>query len=225
MTIGGETVPAATAGLRVFEVFPEVPFITAAKARYLYDLVSSKRVESCLELGFAHGKSSAVIAEALDDSGRGHLTSVDYPHALDRKPNLPTILGRLALDHRVSVRTDPEGFHWTLMAMLEEKPRPQFDFVFFDGAHTWSGTGFAFLLVEKMLKPGAWVVFDDLDWTIKWSLDRKKSRNQRTKTREADYSERELVTPQVNKVWDLLVTEDRYGERRRAGKLAIAQRR
>lgn len=220
-----ETIRDAAAGLRVFDVFPDVPFISASKGRQLYELVSSKGVEACLELGFAHGKSSAVIAQALEDSGRGRLTTVDFPHALNRKPNLSDILERLGLAHRVSVRTDPEGFHWTLMTMLEENPRPQFDFVFFDGAHTWSGTGFAFLLAEKMLKPGAWVVFDDLDWTIRWSLDRKKSQKQRSKIRESNYTERELVTAQVNKVWNLLVTEDQYSERRRIGQLAIAQKK
>ena len=41
----------------------------------------------------------------------------------------------------------------------------KYDFCFIDGAHTWDTDGFAFCLVDRMLRPGGWIIFDDLNWT------------------------------------------------------------
>ena len=53
-----------------------------------------------------------------------------------------------------------------MAGMLNGANRPQFDFCFLDAGHTWDVTGFAFLLVDMLLKPGGMIVLDDLDWTI-----------------------------------------------------------
>ena len=49
----------------------------------------------------------------------------------------------IGLSEYVDVRIHARSFTITLMRMLEETPRPQFDFCYFDGAHTWDGTGFS----------------------------------------------------------------------------------
>jgi Methyltransferase domain len=41
-----------------------------------------------------------------------------------------------------------------------------FDLVFIDGAHTWEPDSLAFLLSERLLRPGGWWIFDDLNWSI-----------------------------------------------------------
>jgi hypothetical protein len=37
--------------------------------------------------------------------------------------------------------------------------------VYIDGAHNWTIDGFAFFLVEKLLRPGGWLLLDDLAWS------------------------------------------------------------
>lgn len=62
-------------------------------------------------------------------------------------------------------------------------------------------SGFGFLLVDRLLVPGGWVLFDDLDWTfssmIKPGVD--------TPPWLAQLTTDELETPQIRKVWELLV--------------------
>ena len=213
--------------LRVFEKFPKIPHITLAKAQFLYELIRSNDISDCLELGFSHGKSSAVIAQALEEKGSGHLTTLDFPSAFKHRPGINDVLSELGLAERVTVRADPEGFHWTLLDMLEAKPRPLFDFVFLDGAHTWAGTGFAFLLVERLLRPGAWVVFDDVFWTIEGNEARRIAKGFAPLPEYSGLTERERKTHQVRKVFDLLVSKRRYDNReipeRRAFRSRAAQ--
>jgi len=73
-----------------------------------------------------------------------------------------------------------------LHRFLAETPRPQFDYCYIDGAHTWDGTSLSFLLVDLLLKPGGWVVFDDLNWSISKSQAAKKNMQ-----RYAEYSDEE----------------------------------
>src|SRR5262249_45704922 len=68
-----------------------------------------------------------------------------------------------------------------------------------DGAHNWFTDGFAFFLVDKLLKPGGLIIFDDLDWTYEESPALKNRE-------ELKYmSEEERTTPQIRKVYEILV--------------------
>src|SRR4051812_59098 len=71
------------------------------EGRELYDFIIEHRPEAILELGFAHGCSTAYLAGALNDVGVGKVTSMDREEALERKPNAETVLRLLGLDGRV----------------------------------------------------------------------------------------------------------------------------
>ncbi len=58
-----------------------------------------------------------------------------------------------------------DSYNWSLMKLLEIQA-PIWDYVFIDGAHTWEADALAFLLVDRLLKPGGFVDFDDYHWTI-----------------------------------------------------------
>jgi predicted O-methyltransferase YrrM len=168
-----------------------------ARGEKIHNFVREQAFENCLELGFAHGVGSVYIASALEANGRGHLASVDIPSALERQPLASDLLDRAGLSHRVSLVIEPTSYTWFLHRMLRERLRestiePLFDFVFVDGAHTWDVDGFAFLLVDKLLKPGGWILFDDLHW----KLDAE---------RWPETPEAERSIAQVGEVWDLLV--------------------
>jgi predicted O-methyltransferase YrrM len=175
-------------------------FMTTRQGKTVYRFILQNRLARVLELGFAHGKSTCYLAAAVDELGvDGHVVTIDTKHAKERAPNIHQLLERCGLTERVTPVFAARSFTWELMKLLERAPPPQFDFAYIDGGHTWDVTGFAFLLVDRLLAPGGWVLFDDLDWTIASSPS----------VAEAEWakrlSEEERTTPQVRKVFELLV--------------------
>ena len=104
------------------------------------------------------------------------------------------------------------------MKFIEEGRR--FDFCYIDCKHDWDTTGFAFFLVDKILKPGGCLVFDDLDLTYQSQKERKGFAD--TKETNEEY----LRTPQVGKVFDVLVkTHPSYRDFKVLGTWGIARKR
>ena len=178
-------------------------FTSADAGRFLYDLVSQPEIENVLELGFAHGTSTAYMAAALAEKGVGSITTIDRASALSREPNLHQVLEELGLQAQVRALVDSSSYNWEMMRILERQTSdgvttPCFDFCFIDGAHTWETDGFAFLLVDRLLREDRWVLFDDLGWSMAKSPSTK---SEKFDTLSAD----ELNTPQISQVFDLLV--------------------
>ncbi|MCU1451721.1 MAG: hypothetical protein JWP02_3891 [Acidimicrobiales bacterium] len=147
-----------------------VPHIQPSAARQLYDFIRTSKVGDVLELGFAHGASSAYMAAALQANGFGHITTMDLELAKTRRPDLVETLERTGLASFVTPVYAEATYTWELMKVLERQTRdgacrPCFDFVFIDGAHSWETDGLAFFLTEKLLRPGGWMLFDDLSWS------------------------------------------------------------
>jgi predicted O-methyltransferase YrrM len=145
------------------------PHMSPAQGRTIYDFVCDKQPKRILELGFGNGTSTCYMAAALDEiGGDGHIVTIDRAVAIKRQPNIHQMLGQIKLTDRVTpiVTDDRSSYTWELMRMLEEDPAPTFDFVFIDGAHLWDVDGFAFLLADRLIRAGGWVLFDDLDWTL-----------------------------------------------------------
>ena len=70
-----------------------IPFMDPDRAEVLFNFVLQKKPSECLELGFAHGASSCYIAAALEELGRGHLTTVDLTSLAEtRKPSIEDLL-------------------------------------------------------------------------------------------------------------------------------------
>ena len=103
--------------------------------------------------------------------------------------------------------------------MLQEDPTPRFDLCYIDGAHDWFVDGFAFFLVDRLLRPNGWIIFDDMEWSYAGSpalgnTDRVKQ-----------MPEDERTTAQVRLVYDLLVKpHPNYHNFRDEGDWAFAQK-
>lgn len=169
------------------------------QAKYLENFIKSNNLSELLELGFAHGVSSCYFASILDDMGKGHLTTIDLEKSKNRMPNIEQLLDKLSLSDYVSVYYEYESYNWRLMKFIEKYDEPVFDFCYVDGAHDWNVDGFAFLLVDKLLKPGGWIIFDDIDWSFGESPSMKNI--DRVKNMPSEVKD----TPHVAKVFDLLV--------------------
>ena len=172
------------------------------QAKYLEKFIKSKKLTNLLELGFAHGVSSCYMASILKDMGEGQLITIDLNSARHRNPNIETLTEKLELKEYVSVYYEYESYNWRLMNFIEQNTEPIFDFCYIDGAHDWNVDGFAFLLVDKLLKPGGWVIFDDMDWSFGSSPTMSKI------PRVQNMPDDVKNTPHVAKVFDLLVRKN-----------------
>jgi predicted O-methyltransferase YrrM len=190
---------------------------TPSRGETLHRFVRTQGFTACLELGFAHGVGSVYIASALEAAGAGALTSVDIPSALNRTPSATSLLARAGLSHRVQLVIDPDSYIWWLRRRLREQLRdgrvePAYDFVFIDGAHTWDTDALAFALVDRLIKPGGWILFDDLAWL---PGDPNVS----------DVPDDTRSFPHVAEVWELLVlTDPSYDEVRTNGSWGYARK-
>jgi predicted O-methyltransferase YrrM len=205
---------------RALEKFDYTALTSSAVGRLLYELALSQDVEELLELGTGHGTSTAYIAAALDEKQAGHLTTIDRAEALERNPNVHQVLHRLGLQRWVS-SIQTVSYNRVLMRMVEnaiedERIQPCLDFCFIDGAHTWETDGFAFLLVDRLLRPDRWIVLDDLDWSFADSPSLRDTERVRA------MPEDERAEHQVRKVVDLVIRTTPGYEVRLLGNVGLA---
>jgi predicted O-methyltransferase YrrM len=163
-------------------------------------------VTDVLELGFAHGTSTCYMAAGLDERGEGHITTIDREAAREREPNILGLLEHTGLAQYVDPVFAATSYNWELMKVVQRQTKggttvPCFDFCFLDGAHSWETDGLAFFLVDKLLKPGGWILLDDLHWSYGNSEGLRDT--EKVKAMPAD----ERDTPQIMKVLALLVMQ------------------
>ena len=176
-----------------------IPHMTFDQAKKITNIIMENKCRNILELGFRFGVSTCYMAGALDELGEGKITTIDLQKVRKGKPNIEQLLGGLGLAEYVTVFYEPTSYIWRLMKILEEDPVPRYDFCYIDGAHDWFTDGFAFFLVDRLLKPGGLIVFDDLDWTYEASPSLKNTEKVKL------MPEEERSTPQIRKVFEILV--------------------
>jgi predicted O-methyltransferase YrrM len=187
--------------------FERIRYMRAEQAAVMRELIAEADAEAVLEIGFYQGKSSAYIAAILEDRGRGRLLTIDRADARRHRPNIEELLGLAGLAHRVEAVFAHRSFTWELQKLIASRPRPSFDLAYFDGAHTWDGTGFGVLLVDMLLRPGGILVLDDLDWSPETA-----SCYRRSPAKLAAFSADEAATPSVRRVCELVLPHLGYPE-------------
>jgi predicted O-methyltransferase YrrM len=180
--------------------------ITEEQGRSLYQFMLEQKPREILELGAGIGTSACYMAGALAELGGGHILSID------RNPDIVEWVEKsfakldpgLRRFHELQITSS--SYNDELMYLILDNTRdghcqPRFDFCFIDGAHLWEVDSCAFFLAEKLLKPGGWMLFDDLSWTISGSPEAQKhgiGSNMTQRLRE---------TEQVMRVYELCVTQ------------------
>jgi predicted O-methyltransferase YrrM len=183
-----------------------VPVMTAAQGRVIYDHVLATEPEHILELGTASGVSAAYMAAALDELGRGSVTTLDkqqfLPDPLPERSAFAKVPELLRYVH--FERPADSSYVWWLLHMLEERSddagncRPLYDFCYLDGAHDFTIDGLAALMLERLLRPGAWLLLDDLNWS--YAADA-------TPPDPGRFSDSEVRAPHVRLIFDVLLKQ------------------
>ncbi len=187
----------------IAKILKDIPATPPNDGRVLYDFILKGDFPDILELGFAHGTSTCYMAAALAEKQAGHILTIDREEARDLTPDIHETLARTGLGEFVEPVFAKTSYTWELMKIIEKQTtegicRPCFDFCFIDGAHSWETDGLAFFLAGKLLRPGGWLLFDDLYWTYESSMGLKDSEMVR------NMPEEERATPQVKKIFTLL---------------------
>jgi predicted O-methyltransferase YrrM len=154
----------------VTQIVGDVPHMTKSKGAVIYNMIRDNAIVDILELGTAHGTSSCYMAAALDEKGTGSVCTIDRKSALTRKPNVTELLKSCNLETYVTPVLVSTSYNWELLKIIEQQTRngycePLYDLCYIDGAHNFEIDCCAFFLVDKLMKPGGLILFDDLNWT------------------------------------------------------------
>lgn len=193
-------------------------------AKMLYDLIIEKQLYNILELGFAHGKSTCYMAAALDELKKGNITTIDIKIVMQNDPNIINLSKSLGLDKYISPIFSDISSNWELRKIIQQQSInnlcvPKYDFCFIDAFHSWEMAGFDFFLVDKLLVPGGWIIFDDLHWSFNASPS--WSNSEKTKKMTPEYKE----TKQILDVYTYLVQQHpNYDNFRIDGNFGFAQK-
>jgi predicted O-methyltransferase YrrM len=192
----------------VAEAVRGIPFMTPEQGRIVYDHVRESRPAEALELGTAHGVSAAYMAAAMAANGAGHVTTVDHGVAA-YEPSPETVLARAGLSDRVTLVRAHSTYTWWLKEQVQERSdpegncEPRFDFTYLDGAKNFTIDGLAVVMIEKLLRPGAWLLMDDLDYT--WANHHPWVHIDAST--QAKFSEAERTEPHLRAVFELIVKQ------------------
>jgi len=185
-----------------------VPFISKKYGKFLYDFIISKRLLNVLELGIAHGTATCYMAAALQELGEGSITSVDLIETKNAYvPSAEEQIEKAGLSAFVQIMRTQTGYTWFLHDAIRRNTQglrcqEVYDLCIIDGPKNWTIDGAAFFFVDKLLKEGAWLIFDDYNWTYGAADNARQVTDGITHRL---LSDEELHTPQIKEVFELLV--------------------
>lgn len=172
------------------------------------DFIATTNCRMIAEIGVYMGATSELFAKYLNGEGELHLFDFEA-HVYDVKARLEALGYRNIHVHGNSPKT-LDSYNWSLMRMLEMHTEPIYDYVFLDGAHTWNVDALAFLLVDRLLKVGGYIDFDDYYWTIEESGTMNPQVFPAIKEW---FTEEQMAEAHVRHIVNLLVRRDpRYAE-------------
>lgn len=199
-------------------VVGDLPFMQAERADVIYKHIRQQQPLNILELGIAHGVSSVYMAAALQENGAGHLTCVDLEGA-SFQPRAEELVRRAGLEHLVSIHRERSSYTWFLKKLIERRTppggvcEPLFDLCYIDGPKNWTIDGAAFFLVDKLLRDGGWIIFDDYDWTYASVYDPAHGVVANDGVAIQELADDERTTPHIEAIFRLLVMQHpSYGD-------------
>ena len=199
---------------KIVEKVDGIPFTSPSKGKIFYDFIIKNKPFNCLELGFGFGVASCYIAGALHENNYGKLTSVDLQQNLksNKYPeiSIERLIRDLNLKKYINIFREKKSYIWFLKETIDQNTindyecNQIYDFVFIDGPKHWITDGFAFFLVDKLLKKNGWIVFDDYLWKFSDHPNKKTTGIVKHEEMEDKY----LQIPQIKHVFEKLVMQN-----------------
>ncbi len=156
------------------------------------------------------------MAAAIEEVGAGKITAVDLIEAADQfQPTPEELLARTGLAKFVELLRMQTGYTWFLHDEIRahtfgDACEPVYDLCVIDGPKNWTIDGAAFFMVDKLLKPGGYIAFDDYLWTY---ADANSCNHATDGITHRSLSDAERETPHIREVFELLVKQHpAYGE-------------
>jgi len=196
------------------EFVGDIPYMPPERGKIIYEHIRKYKPVQVLELGIGHGVSGCYIAAALQENGIGHLTCVDLIKATFN-PSAEELFSRTKLVPYITIHREKTSYTWFLKKLIEQHTppggvcKPEFDLCYIDGPKNWTIDGAAFFMVDKLMKEGGWLIFDDYDWVY----DICDSEQVTNGMRVGDLAEDERTQPHVEAIFRLLVAQHpSYGD-------------
>jgi predicted O-methyltransferase YrrM len=163
------------------------------------------------EIGTGIGATTMQLLAEMRGSGTLHL--YDFAERVDE---LVSDLRKLEIARGVDImphgnsRKTFDGYDWSLATMIvglldSGQPLESFDFVYLDGAHAFHHDAPACALLKELIRPGGFIVFDDMYWTFAKSPVMNPERKPQIR---ADYTDEQLRRPHVEVVVRALMETD-----------------
>lgn len=209
----------------IIELVGKIPHMTPKQGIVIYNMILDNDINDILELGTANGTGCCYMAAALEEKGKGQVLTIDNKLALERRPNVEELLSKCDLKKFVNPVFAQTTYNWELMKIIEDNTeeglcKPIFDFCYLDGSHNFEIDLAAFILVDKLLKPGGFILFDDLNWTFGGCPDLKETEWVKK------MSEEEKNTPHIKKLVEIFVlNHPNYQNFNLAGDWFLAQKK
>lgn len=134
--------------------------ITLLEGQFLQKLILDIKPKISLEVGMAYGISTMFLCDAMAE------VKTEKHYVID--PNQTSKWGSIGMQNVIRagygslVKLREQMSHLALPEMLQEGL--QFDFVFVDGWHVYDQVLVDFFFIDKLLKIGSYIVFDDANW-------------------------------------------------------------
>jgi hypothetical protein len=168
--------------------------------RLTLEFIKKARPACYAELGFHNGDTARKVAALLAPTAVMHL--FDFEEKCRRVGPLVAQAGSCRVVVHPNSELVRDSYCWSLMKLIAGSKEPIFDYVYLDGAHTWDVDALAFFLVDRLLKPGGFIDFDDYFW----SIARSGSMNPEAFPRIREfYTDEQIAAPQVALIVELLV--------------------
>jgi len=169
----------------------------------IYEFIIEKKPHTCIELGTGFGATACMMAAAMEEIGGGQIITVDM--YLHQPVNVKVLIQHTRLSEEyLKIVVDLLGYTWYLADLIRQQSHrggcdPLFDFCLLDGAHEWNPDALAFFLIAKLLKPGAWIALDDINFNLSMIPNWRDTH--------PNYTDREMDACQIGMVYDLVVRQ------------------
>lgn len=164
---------------RVARHLVDVKWMTPDQGRIVYDHIRSTGARDVLDVGTCFGASAGYLGAAVLANGGGRVTTVDsskFDSVSEVEQTVESNLTACGVRELVDVvRIAHSSYAWWLKEQVEARTDDSgncaaaYDFVYLDGAKSLTIDGVSVVLIERLLRPGGWLLLDDLDWTFDYN--------------------------------------------------------